>query len=265
MSDMSTFDSSLHPRAGDGTFAEKPLSQAEASLPPVQTFVLIDADGVEHHIQALDATSALNAYLERGGAPLVDAKHPSGATAVVESMYGHVARLSEHLAAGKSLDGCSVHIDEPVELTCDASDDASTLDTVEAALRGMFPGSIGGVTLRHAQDAETFTTEVALYDNLTWDEDLSEDDLDAHRDIVEAVYREWLNADIDVHEDWSNFTATIAVDTPRDLATNRYITSAAYGAVAKWANRTDPGTYGSPYIGAEILRRIEAKKSGVPT
>lgn len=40
---MTTFEETLHPRAGDGTFAEKPLSPAEVALPHDEAAVELNA------------------------------------------------------------------------------------------------------------------------------------------------------------------------------------------------------------------------------
>lgn len=85
--------------------------------------------------------------------------------------------------------------------------------------------------------------------------------LDDNRDIVEQVYLEWFNADIDVPDEWDAATVTIRKTVPYERFTESLVMEDLYPALADFTNRTDPGTFGSPYVMGEVRRRVEAREA----
>lgn len=84
--------------------------------------------------------------------------------------------------------------------------------------------------------------------------------LNEHSGTVEEVFRERFNADIDVTETWENATVSLGVNVPYERFTERLVTEDCWNAMSKFLNETDPGTYGSTYVMAEVSRRVEAKQ-----
>lgn len=84
--------------------------------------------------------------------------------------------------------------------------------------------------------------------------------LDKNRDIVEQVYLEWFNADIDVPDSWEAATVTLRKTVPYERFTESLVIEDLYPLLADFTNRTDPGTYGSPYVMAEVRKRVAARE-----
>lgn len=92
---------------------------------------------------------------------------------------------------------------------------------------------------------------------------ISRAELDKHRNIVEDVYREWFDAEIEVdsEHDWDEASVYLSVQVPRNEARERALADGPiWDASAKYLSETDPGTYGALFVGAEIRRRIDAAK-----
>ena len=83
--------------------------------------------------------------------------------------------------------------------------------------------------------------------------------LDKNEDIVKEVYLEWFNADVDAPS-WDAATITLRKTVPFERFTESLIIEDIYPLLAKHANETDPGTFGSPYIMGEVRRRVEARE-----
>lgn len=106
---------------------------------------------------------------------------------------------------------------------------------------------------------------VGITDNLMWRGDFTEADLDENYTIVADVYREWFNAEINVDEGWDSFDVMLSVTADSEGATALLLLEASRPAYAKFRNETDPGTFGSPYVGTEIRRRIDAASTAPQT
>ncbi len=87
--------------------------------------------------------------------------------------------------------------------------------------------------------------------------------LDDNQDIIEDVYAEWFNAEITPSTDYGWEAASVAVRTtvPYGRFTSRLVLEDVHSNVAGYVNKTDAGTYGSPYVGNEILRRIREREA----
>lgn len=110
------------------------------------------------------------------------------------------------------------------------------------------------------QDDEPSTAliDIHTYENFLWQGDeFTGDELSEHLSIVEDVYREWFGAEIDVYDDWDNVRVTLSSKIDRHRATNLLILEQAHSSYAKFRAETDPGSFGSPYVGKEIRRRID--------
>lgn len=127
--------------------------------------------------------------------------------------------------------------------------------------------------------------DIGINTNLTWDaegqfpdedfdddSDLDPDDdrspaeqryerwLDENEETVKEVYLEWFNADIDVPDTWEAATVTLRKTVPYERFTDSLVIEDVYPTLAEFSNRTDPGTFGSPYVMTEIRRRVEQRQ-----
>lgn len=156
--------------------------------------------------------------------------------------------------------------------------DEGELNSVEQWARDAdFPVS----TVHASRDEETGGRhiDVDLNTSFTWDaetqfpDDEAEDGdertpaeryeawLDENRDIVEQVYLEWFNADIDVPDTWDSATVTLRKTVPYERFTESLVLEDIYPLLAKWTNETDPGTFNSPYVMGEVRRRVEEREA----
>ncbi|MBN9214153.1 MAG: hypothetical protein J0J04_04935 [Microbacterium sp.] len=103
--------------------------------------------------------------------------------------------------------------------------------------------------------------DVHVYEDFLWDDRFTAEELTEHQEIVEAVYSEWFGAELDNATDWDSTRVTLTSEIDRHRATKLLILEKAWGQYAKFRNETDPGTFGSPYVGAEIRRRIDEAKA----
>ena len=85
--------------------------------------------------------------------------------------------------------------------------------------------------------------------------------LDENRDIVEEVYLEWFNADLDVPDTWETATVTRRKTVPYERFTESLVMEDIYPLLAKHQNETDPGTFMSPYVMGEVRRRAEKRQA----
>lgn len=106
-------------------------------------------------------------------------------------------------------------------------------------------------------DEDIAETNVNVFDDLLWRGDFTEEELDEHYEIVEDVYRTHFGGYINVPDSWDNIDVTLRRSIPREGLTEEAAHEAAWESYAKWLNETDPGTFGSPYIGTELRRRID--------
>lgn len=117
----------------------------------------------------------------------------------------------------------------------------------------------------HVSSATVFGTDednsqvcLDVVDNLLWREQFTEEELDEHFDIVQATYHEWFGADIDTSADgWEHFEVRMGADVPNSELTRERADSEVGDMISGFANKTDPGTFGHPYIGDEIRHRID--------
>ena len=128
--------------------------------------------------------------------------------------------------------------------------------------------------------------DVDVYENFLWnadsqcpdedyegDSDLDPDDdrsaaeqryakwLDEHEDVVKAVYLEWFNAEIDAPDSWDTATVSIRTTVPSERFTESLVIEDVYPGLASYKNRSDPGSFGSPYVMAEVRRRVEEREA----
>ena len=145
---------------------------------------------------------------------------------------------------------------------------------------------IGSVYAKRDDETGGRHIDVDMHENFLWnadtqcpddeyddDSDLDADDerpaavqryeawLDKNRDIVEQVYLEWFNADIDIPDSWDAATVTLRKTVPYERFTESLVIEDIYPGLAEFSNRTDPGTFGSPYVMSEVRRRVEAREA----
>lgn len=94
-----------------------------------------------------------------------------------------------------------------------------------------------------------------------WDGMLTEDELNSYPDVVDDVFLDWFGADVS-GDSWEAADITIVGTVPAENATESIVADRMWGQWAKFRNETDPGTFGRPYVGAEIRRRIDERKNG---
>lgn len=135
-------------------------------------------------------------------------------------------------------------------------EDAVDRDDIADILRDGNNYDVGEVLLAKYED-DTTAVVTRVNHNLLWDDQFSEEELDHYRPIVEETYHEWFNADIDVRDSWENADVEMVREVPDDQISDSTAIDAAYGSYADFTNKTDPGTFGSPYIGSELRKRID--------
>jgi hypothetical protein len=82
--------------------------------------------------------------------------------------------------------------------------------------------------------------------------------LDEHEATVKEVFLETFNADVHVNDSWEHADVSIRATLPRERTTPSLIIEDIYPKLAKYKNENDPGTWNSPYVMAEVRRRIDA-------
>lgn len=288
---MSTVDSrgNVHHGAGTpgaGEFTRKPnpapagVLGAADDLPVyslrVDGKVVAESDRV--HPEWMDALVALR-VVNPGAKVTLEAAHggcvssfdapESGEVLVVEHRGTYVG-VDEVHARGIDLTDAAVTVHTEQLLEFSGEGDVIDLDDVASALsEDPSEGPVRVEAHLDADDTNWVNVDINVSDNLLWASSDAEGRaarvavLDEHRSIVESVYREWFNAELDVPESWDEVSTSLRVRVDRDHATPLLIIDRANAAYAKFRNETDPGTFGSPYVGAEIDRRI-AEATGRP-
>lgn len=255
-------------RKNDGRFGEQEHTEGDVDLGTLHHFIVETADGHEHLVQATDADTAMRQYLadrahaHEGAAPtrVVQEGDENPGLTLAEDMYGDVWTL-EQLENGDagSTDGLRFFNDPLIEFT--DPEERVDLDNVREALTVSPGDGPFNVDAALSLDDDTLVNvDVLVTDSLLWNDSFTEDELNKHNDIVEDVYSEWFNADID-GDDWGGFTVTLRTDIARDHATERLILNRTWDSYAKFRNETDPGTFNSPYVGTEIRKRIDAAEA----
>lgn len=133
--------------------------------------------------------------------------------------------------------------------------------------------NISFVSARTDEDnPDIVNVDITLHENFLWDAGtgIEDDDereaalderralLDEYQHIVDEVFQDSFNANItDVPDDWDSAMVEVRVPVPRSHFTESLVIEKTYNAMAKYRNETDPGTYGSPYVMAEVWARIE--------
>jgi hypothetical protein len=151
------------------------------------------------------------------------------------------------------------------------------LPAAEQWVRDSDLGQVGTVYAKRDDETGGRHIDVDLHENFLWnadsrfpDDEADEGDertpeeryeawLDEHRDIVEEVYLEWFNADIDVPDTWESATITIRKTVPYERFTESLVIEDIYPGLADFKNKTDPGTWNSPYVMTEVWNRAEAR------
>lgn len=260
---MTQFNESDHPRISNGTFTDKPQSAPEVTpLGERPVFTIRAENGNEYVTAAGSADEALRQYLS-GLDPNEEGTYPAAITqegdeagvVVFTNMYGDAKTLEELRHAHSSLDGWEAKI-EPLVDVPELHEGTAVLDSIR---EGLADGThrVSLVELARAEDGN-LNLEITVEDNLLWNDLFTEAELDEHSDLVKEVYQEWFNAGLDGDE-WDAQSVTLNVPIKDGEHTETLLFSKGYGAHAKFLNETDPGTFGSPYIGAEIRKRIDER------
>ena len=271
---MSTHDAAKHPRNQDlghpGHPTQFGVKQQTAPTDTIgeASYFMVETEGQgEHVFHAADADAAMRAYLAaadltvEGSYPLrvVREGDENPGLTIVENMYGDVKTLEELRHTHSSLDGWETRIDPLLDFSDVADGDVLDLDGVREALTAS-PGD-GPYMVDAAIDSNNSSVvnvSVFLKENLLWDDMFTEEELNEHHEIVDDVYSEWFGVtDLDGDE-WENVDVNLQIQVPLAEASQRIIAARAWGAYAKFRNETDPGTFGSPYVGHEIRKRIDA-------
>lgn len=195
---------------------------------------------------------------------------PASEGRLVAWIHGDAYGIEELDAAGITLLGATEEGLEFEPFIDTARDiDIDSLDDIQQALfEADMPTSY--VSARSDEDnPDIVNVDVAVYENFLWDlpdEEEERDErrelLDTYRHIVDEVFAESFNATIaDVPDDWDSVMVELRVPVPRDRFTTSLVINDTYNALAKYRNETDPGTFGSPYVMAEVWARIEKAKA----
>lgn len=199
------------------------------------------------------------------------------------TMYGDAVTAEEMDKKGVSLTQLSeVKVEPFIELDGHGEGDLPHLE--QWARDGDYEVSTVYVT----RDEETGgrTIDIGINTSLTWDaesqfpdedfdddSDIDPDDdrsaaeqryenwLDENEATVKEVYLEWFNAEIDVPDTWSTATVSIRTTVPYERFTESLVIEDVYPGLAEYSNRTDPGSFGSPYVMNEIRRRVEERQA----
>ena len=253
-------------RKNDGSLGEQHHTEGDVDLGALHHFIVETADGREHVIRAINADTAMKLYLtdreraSEGAAPtrVVQGGDENPGLTLAEGAYGDVWTLEQVENGDADNPGELRYFNDPlIEFT--DWDERVDIETVREALTvspGDGPFQVDATL--SLDDDSLVNVDVLVTDSLLWNDSFTEDELNTHNDIVEAVYSEWFNADID-GDDWNAFTVTLRTDIARDHATERLILNRTWDSYAKFRNETDPGTFGSPYVGTEIRKRIDAR------
>jgi hypothetical protein len=268
---MSTFDESQVKRqaagsSAGGQFAQKQQSAPATELAQKREFAIATQGGSTVTVQAVSVDAALRTYLKSKytypeGFPVgfvQDAGDPPALT-LVRDRYGEVYTLTEAFESTMLIDDMEFFQDE---LLMFGADEPTYLDQVAEWLRDGQQGPLSTVeAMLDVDDSGTVNVDINVFDNLLWNGYFTEEELDEHRDIVEQVYYEKFDAELDVPDNWSECTVSMRVKVAAGQATNSTIYNKAYKSYTKFLNQTDPGTFNSPYIGNEIRRRIDLRNS----
>ncbi len=212
-----------------GQYAENQHDEAGATLTdaPAQTTVTIYSDGYG------DAKTA-NALAEEFGVPVEDVPR-------VAAEHGWEAK------------------EEPL---IEVGTDSIELYEVTKSYQNNGDVDIQEVGVADSGDDETAHVYVRATGNLMWrGDEFTEAELDRGYPVVEKAYRDWFGADIFVHDGWGYFDVEMYREVPRAELTESIAAERAWDITAKWHNETDPGTFGSPYFGAELRRRLDNSKT----
>lgn len=287
-----SFEPNQHPRvaAGNGTksgqFTEKQRDAATVNLTPAVTAADVrytlhhtNGDGKTAYVEFERGTS-LNDVLEFALAfdPSSELQLSADVTSGPQNREmplprGNdtvaVARVGDDYIAMSDLHGRGMTLfnvdeiiaDKKIRVPSADSGDPVELDNVRQWL-GDSPGDGPSTVelIRSDDDDETANLEISTYENFLWFEDeFTPEELDANQDIVEEVYAEWFGASLYSDGDWRSTHVTITTQLPVAHATELLALERAWGPWAKFRNETDPGTFGSPYVGAEIRKRIDER------
>ncbi|MBF4549357.1 hypothetical protein [Pseudoclavibacter sp. VKM Ac-2888] len=132
--------------------------------------------------------------------------------------------------------------------------------------RGFDDERVSMMTLMKYDPADTDSTLVLDYsENPNWDKRFTHEQLQQHDLLIADAYSDWFDADVDdfeYQEDGdSNLSLSLTARIPDEELSDETVGQAAWNLHARFANETDPGTFGAEYIGAEIDRRIETAEN----
>ncbi|MBF4459433.1 hypothetical protein [Pseudoclavibacter sp. VKM Ac-2867] len=133
-------------------------------------------------------------------------------------------------------------------------------------VRGFDDERISTMTLMKYDPADMDSTLVLNYnENPNWDKRFTHEQLQKHDLLIVDAYSDWFDADVDdfeYQEDGdSNLSLSLASRIPDAELSEATVGQTAWNLHARFANETDPGTFGSEYIGTEIDRRIETAEN----
>lgn len=185
---------------------------------------------------------------------------PAQGRLLVLEHQGDYMTLSDLDERGITLFDVEAHDEEIIAPNAAYPDEPIDLDEIRKALTVSPGDGPSQVELVFSPDKPfEALIDVHTYEDFLWrGDEFTGEELDEHRAIVEEVYREWFGAEIDVYDTWRTARVTITTEVDRHRATNLLILESAHSAYATFRNQTDPGTYGSRYVGTEIRRRIDA-------
>lgn len=237
-------------------------SYTQISPPHERGETMIDSNGAAHQPAGAPSSTGGQFARKRSAAHSAILADPEPPIVKVARRHGEAFPASELSERGLTENDVEL-VDEPVLMPEDMSEGFGyvDLDEVRKWLNDSSHADVGVVQLFVSEDDDEATLEVLVYHDFLQSGEFTEEELDENHEVVAEVYREWFGGELDTAEGWRDASLNMSIPVRRDIATESILFSAAYNRHAKYLNETDRGTFGSPYVGSELRRRIDAAKS----
>lgn len=147
-------------------------------------------------------------------------------------------------------------INEESLIRVSEGDDPIERDDIATILRDGNNYDVREVTIAKYRE-DTTAVVTAVNTNLLWNNEYTDEELNHYSPVVEQTYKEWFNADLYPGDSWEYTDVEMVNEVPDERLTDSTAIDAAYNSYADFLNKTDPGTFNSPYIGSDLRKRID--------
>jgi len=98
------------------------------------------------------------------------------------------------------------------------------------------------------------------YENLLWNDDFTEEELDRAYPLVEGFFKERFGVEMNIPDNWNSIDLEFYAEFDKDEFSPSVVGTAfdSRSNFAKFVNESDPGTYGSPYAYNDLRKQIDA-------